>query len=133
MSRTDAFLVLVVCVIIAGSLPAAWGSVSLKAYLVPEITESRFEATYQKTTAIIHGDDDGILEILPETDGTIRVEARDGDPDAEALKAVLNENIRASGSSASIRSLDVSYETVPLRYGKVVEITYEAKINGTIT
>lgn len=122
----------VVTLVVAGMIVPAWGSANLNAYLAPGITESHFDVTYKRATTITHYECSAITDILREAGGTVEVAALDGDPDAEILKAALNENIMASGSGASIRNLDVYYEAVLTRDRHNITIDYEVKINGTL-
>ena len=114
------------------SLPLAWGSADLNVYVAPGRGEPYFTATYQRTVVVEYGEGGELADLLEGAVGTIEVVAQDGGPDAEALRAALNENIKASGSGASIRSLDAHYKATLKGNPIDAVISYEVRLSGTL-
>ena len=131
--KITALLVLAVIALAAGAPPPAWGSAQLGAYLVPNDAESYFSVYYIKSVAIESGKGGQLEDLLSKSMGaTVKVSAQHGDPDVEALRAALNENIRLSGSRASIHSLDVQYKAILVGSDHYARMVYEATVSGTL-
>ena len=114
------------------SLPLAWGSADLNVYVAPGRGEPYFTATYQRTVVVEYGEGGELADLLEGAVGTIEAVAQGGGPDAEALRAALNENIKASGSGASIRSLDAHYKATLKGNPIDAVISYEVRLSGTL-
>ena len=114
------------------SLPLAWGSADLNAHVAPERAEPYFAVTYQRIVVVEYGEGGELAYLLEGAVGTIETAAQNGGPDAEALRAALNENIKASGSGASIRSLDAHYKATLKGNPIDAVISYEIRLSGTL-
>jgi len=126
------FFAIIAGILVAGTVPTAWGSAQLNAFIDPNKDTSPFDIKYQRTALIDYDNGGRIADILRGNSDSIEIAAVNGDPDVEDFKSRLSASLLSSGSTASIDELNVSYKAELKGNPTSASLSYTIELEGTL-